>query len=635
MAEPEIKYEYGRTPEDEQSRPWPLLSNLIGAFIPERRKVITPPTITYTNIDDRIYTDRTPAVYGPPERGSEHMPVVRGAEALYDFFGNIFSDGKYREETGSALLQGIGTLLDDQKTAGIQAVVGGGSPSFFDAEQNRVIGYDPTLTPLTMGVAGWLAPVKGSGAVLGMFAGRNAASANPRKFARADEMASEGRSREDIFKETNLFRFHDEDGNPISGWRFEIPDDESRAVFAPKFQTKTGQIRKGADPALGDLFDHQEFYKEFPGGANKGDAQVLASLEEARAVIRAKLVKLKASNKSIKESEAEYEKLQDEDGALLAAYILNSPTALLPSVKSGPPFYGPEGMAARMSRPVADIPLKAMSSKDWGKAYYDPNLDTIGTKARPGAPNKYETTVAWDNQGKRVEPFSSDGYGKAMDKAIKDFKEAGISLDAVLPLRERRQGYFQKQGYPDPFPLAEKPGGKTEYRLRKLGGGPEDVIDPESLADWGYDSLKRQWDQLQEFGTIFYKKDFDPADIFRSDMIHEGQHSIQYRTPDFEGGGNKKEFTAAKIGVVKDRTTNDKLTPEEIYMRILGEAEARLAQNRRDFTEKQRAELYPWTKRGGLDRREGDLLLRKDLGMATGGFVDKPLYSDARIGKMI
>ena len=635
MAEPEIKYEYGRTPEDEQSRPWPLLSNLIGAFIPERRKVITPPTITYTNIDDRIYTDRTPAVYGPPERGSEHMPVVRGAEALYDFFGNIFSDGKYREETGSALLQGIGTLLDDQKTAGIQAVVGGGSPSFFDAEQNRVIGYDPTLTPLTMGVAGWLAPVKGSGAVLGMFAGRNAASANPRKFARADEMASEGRSREAIFKETNLFRFHDEDGNPISGWRFEIPDDESRAVFAPKFQTKTGQIRKGADPALGDLFDHQEFYKEFPGGANKGDAQVLASLEEARAEIRYKLLKLKASNKSIKESEAEYEKLQDEDGALLAAYILNSPTALLPSVKSGPPFYGPEGMAARMSRPVADIPLKTMSSKDWGGAYYDPRLDTIGTKARPGAPNKYETTVAWDNQGKRVEPFSSDGYGKAMDKAIKDFKEAGISLDAVLPLRERRQGYFQKQGYPDPFPLAEKPGGKTEYRLRKLGGGPEDVIDPESLADWGYDSLKRQWDQLQEFGTIFYKKDFDPADIFRSDMIHEGQHSIQYRTPGFEGGGNKKEFTAAKIGVVKDRTTNDKLTPEEIYMRILGEAEARLAQNRRDFTEKQRAELYPWTKRGGLDRREGDLLLRKDLGMATGGFVDKPLYSDARIGKMI
>ena len=624
MAEPEIKYEYGRTPEDEQKRPWPRLSNLIGAFIPERREVITPPTTTYTNIDDRIYTDTTDAVYGPPERGSEHMPVVRGAEALYDFIGNIFSDGEHREKTGSALKQGIGTLIDDQKRAGIQAMTGDGSLSFFDAEQNRVRGYDPTLVPLTMGVAGWLAPVRGSGFVAGMFAGRNAASANPKKFARADGMASEGRSRKDIFKETGLFRFHADDGNPISGWRFEIPDDQSRPVFNPKFQTPTGQVRKGTDPTLGDLFDHPEFYKEFPGGANKSDAQVLASLEEARAEIRYKLLKLKASNKSIKESEAEYEKLQDEDGDLLAAYILNSPTALLQSVKSGPPFYGPEGMAARMSRPVADTPLKTMSSKDWGGAYYDPHLDTIGTKARPGAPNEYETTVAWDNQGKHVQPFSSDEYGKAMDKATEDFKEAGISLDAVLPLRERRKVHFQKQGYPDPFPLAEKPGGKTEYRLRKLGGGPEDVIDPESLADWGYDSLKRQWDQLQEHGTIFYKKDFDPADIFRSDMIHEGQHSIQYRTPGFEGGGNKKEFTAAKIGVVKDRTTNDKLTPEEIYMRILGEAEARLAQNRRDFTEKQRAELYPWTKRGGLDRREGDLLLRKDLGMATGGFVDKP-----------
>ena len=610
MAEPKTQYEYGRTPEQTEGGLLGLFDMIRGpvadALTPERRVVITPPQTTYENMDGYAYRTITPGVYGPPERNLEYMPVVQGARSAADFAGKFFSDGKFRERTGSALAKGVGQMFSDYIRSASQ-----GGETTYDPVEKREVKLDPLL-PLGLGMAAsMVAPVKGSGAVLGMFAGRNAASANPKKFARADEMASEGRSREDIFKETNLFRFHDEDGNPISGWRFEIPDDESRAVFAPKFQTKTGQIRKGADPALGDLFDHQEFYKEFPGGANKGDAQVLASLEEARAEIRYKLLKLKASNKSIKESEAEYEKLQDEDGALLAAYILNSPTALLPSVKSGPPFYGPEGMAARMSRPVADIPLKTMSSEDWGGAYYDSHLDTIGTKARPGAPNKYETTVAWDNQGKLVQPFSSDGYGKAMDKAIEDFKEAGISLDTTMSA------------------------GKTEYRLRKWGGGPEDVIDPESLADWGYDSLKRQWDQLQEFGTIFYKKDFDPADIFRSDMIHEGQHSIQYRTPGFEGGGNKKEFTAAKIGVVKDRTTNDKLTPEEIYMRILGEAEARLAQNRRDFTEKQRAELYPWTKRGGLDRREGDLLLRKDLGMATGGFVDKPLYSDARIGKMI
>ena len=42
MAEPEIKYEYGRTPEDEQGGIWPLLSQFGGLFTPERREVVKP-----------------------------------------------------------------------------------------------------------------------------------------------------------------------------------------------------------------------------------------------------------------------------------------------------------------------------------------------------------------------------------------------------------------------------------------------------------------------------------------------------------------------------------------------------------------------------------------------------------------
>ena len=598
MAEPKTQYEYGRTPE-ETATGLPgffglLRGQLADAFTPERREIITPSKTTYIEADGMYYPNTTPGVYGPVERGIKNMPVVQGAKSAYEFLGELISSGEKRGETADALVKGIGTLLEDQKRAGINAGLGGGL-QFYDPEQKRVVAYDPFLIPATMGLSGALAPVRGPGAVLGMFAGRNAATADPKKFARAEEMASKGRSRKDIWEETGLFRW-ERNGEPISDWRYEISDEMSKAVFNPRVQTPTGRLREKENPVLSDLFQHSEFYKAFPGKTDKVDAPSLASLEKDRAAVRAKLLELKASNKNpeLPEYAAEYQKLQQEDADLLKAYILNAPTSdapgLPPSVKSEPPFIGTRGMEARMERPVADIPLRTMRSEDWGGAYYTPYLDTIGTKTRPGAPGKYGN-VPWDEQGKYVQPFSSAQYDKAMGKAVEDFKEAGMSLDTSTS------------------------GGKTEYRLRKWGGGPEDTINPEDLPDYGYNSLKRQWDRLQAFGNIYYKKDYDPALRFRGDMIHEGQHGIQYRTPGFEGGANPKEFTTANIGRVDDPQTGKRLTPKEIYMRILGEAEARLADTRKDLTDKQRSERFPWTREGGLDRREDDLLLRKDLGV--------------------
>jgi hypothetical protein len=618
MAEPNTQYEYGRTPE--QTAPGILgffnfmSGPLVDMVTPSRREVISPEKVDYELIPDqaqeRYKRVVTPAVYGPVERGVEYMPVVQGAKSAYDFLGELISSGEKRGETADALVKGIGTLLEDQKRAGINAGLGG-DLQFYDPEQKRVVSYDPLLTPATMGAAGALAPVRGPGAVLGMFAGRNAATADPKKFARAEKMAEKGRSREDIWKETGLFRW-ERNGEPISDWRFEISDEMSKAVFNPRVQTPTGRLREKENPVLSDLLQHSEFYKAFPGKTNKVDASSLASLEKDRAAIREKLLALKASNKDPDEYAAEYQKLQQEDADLLKAYILNAPTSdapgLPPSVKSEPPFTGSRGREARMERPVSDIPLKTMSSKIWGGAYYSPYLDTIGTKKRPGGSELTFSSgekIPWDEQGKYVQQFSSYQYKQALDKAVEDFKEAGISLDSSLS------------------------GSKTEYRLRKWGGkgGPEDTINPETLPDY----LKKQWDQLQEFGIIYYKKDYDPALHFRSDMIHEGQHSIQHRTPGFEGGANRREFLKTNV---KDRVTGKKLTATEIYMRTLGEAEARLADTRRDLTDKERAERFPWTEEGGLDRREDDLILRKDLGVqskAFGGMVDKPLYGNARV----
>ena len=588
MAEPETQYEYGSTPEDEQGGIWPLLSQFGGLFTPERREVVTPSTTTYTDIDGMYSPETTPGVYGPVERGMEYMPVVQGAKSAYDFAGKFFSDGKFREETGSALKQGISTLLEDQKRAAINAALGGGL-EFYDPKQKRVVSYDPLLTPATMGAAGFLAPVKGPGMVTGMFAGRNAATADPKKFARADEMASKGRSREDIWKETGLFRW-ERNGEPVSDWRFEISDEMSQAVFNPRVQTPTGLLREKEKPVLSDLLEHPEFYKAFPGKSLiSAYDEDFRKLSLRRADLKAELVALKKSGLSEEELDAETKRLEGLDGDLIRELINSIPTSaapgLPPSVKSAPPFIGSRGVEARMERPVAGIPLKTMSSKDWGGAYYSSTFDNIGTKVRPGSPDKYGH-IPWDEQGKYVQPFSSAQYDKAMGKAVEDFKEAGISLDTSTS------------------------GGKTEYRLRKWGGGPEDAVNPKDLPDFGYTSLKRQWDQLQAFGKIFYKKDYDPALRFRGDMIHEGQHVIQSRTPGFEPGANRREFLNMDV---RDPVTGKKLTATETYMRTFGETEARAADARKDLTDKERDERFPWTREGGLDRREDDLLLRKDL----------------------
>ena len=618
MAEPETQYEYGRTPEQTEGGLLGLFDMISGpladAFTRERREVITPSKTTYREIDGQAYPTTTPGVYGPVERNLEYMPVVQGARSAYDFAGKFFSDGKFREQTGSALSKGVGQMFSDYIRSASQ-----GGETTYDPVEKREVKLDPLL-PLGLGMAAsMVAPVKGSGAVLGMFAGRNADTADPKKFARAEAMASKGRSREDIWKETGLFRW-ERNGEPISGWRFEISDEMSKSVFNPRVQTPTGRLRVKEKPVLSDLLEHPEFYKAFPGKTLEPATDSLKNITLQRAALKAELVALKKRGLGKEELEAETKRLEGLDGDLIRELIYaltpGGPAKADPSVRSGPPFIGTRGMEARMERPVAGIPIRALTKKDDAAATYGPNFDRIGTTDRPGAYNKQFEKIPWDEQGKYAQHFTDYEYKQALGKAVEDFKEAGISLNVS------RMGEVDEN---------------ATYRLRKWDGkgGPEDAINPEGLPD----HLKRQWDQLQNFSKIYYKKDYDPALRFRGSMIHEGQHGIQHRTPGFEGGANPAEFTPARIGRVKDPQTGKNLTPKEIYMRILGEAEARLADTRKDLTDKERDERFPWTREGGLDRREDDLLLRKDWESpdrkASGGFVDKPLYNDARIGGMI
>lgn len=92
---------------------------------------------------------------------------------------------------------------------------------------------------------------------VGMFAGRNARTADHAKLAAAEWAESRGASREAIHTETGWFRGVD------GKWRFEIPDN------AAKIHAERGQF--------GDAFSHPELFDAYPDLANARLAMDAAS----------------------------------------------------------------------------------------------------------------------------------------------------------------------------------------------------------------------------------------------------------------------------------------------------------------------------------------------------------------------
>jgi len=82
---------------------------------------------------------------------------------------------------------------------------------------------------------------------IGMFAGRNAKTADLAALQRAEDMAAGGADNEAIRAATGWFK------GPDEKWRFEIPDNEAVAKRTDKFEG-----------ALGDLIDHPQLFNAYP-----------------------------------------------------------------------------------------------------------------------------------------------------------------------------------------------------------------------------------------------------------------------------------------------------------------------------------------------------------------------------------
>jgi hypothetical protein len=389
MAEPKIQYEYGRTPEDTTGGLISVFDLMKGpladAFTSERREVITPPETKYAEADGRYYPNYTPGVYGPVESGLEYMPVVQGAKSAYNFLGDFISSGKTRKETADALATGIGTLIEDQKRAGINLGMGGGY-QFYDPEQKRVISYDPLLVPTTAAVAGAAFPVKGPGAVLGMFAGRSANTADLDALKVAQKMETKGNSRDEIWDQTGWFRFNDREGNPMGEWKFEIPDDLSSAVTDPSalkpYLTETGRVKKGSGrtgygPEIDKLLVHDELYKAYPGKTLEPVINSLENITQQRAALKAELVTLKKRGLGKEELEAETKRLEALDGDLIRKLIDSIPTSAAP---------GGPAKTVREQYPLLDRPIgeTVMESTTTGgrnlHGYYIPEKNTMAVR---------------------------------------------------------------------------------------------------------------------------------------------------------------------------------------------------------------------------------------------------------------
>ena len=102
--------------------------------------------------------------------------------------------------------------------------------------------------------------------LLGIFAGPGARTADMTMLAKAKELAAAKAPREQIWGDTGWFQ------GPDQKWRFEIPDDKAR--WNPEIAANDLDVGSalhgykegfGRSPLLGDLFEHPELYKAYPG----------------------------------------------------------------------------------------------------------------------------------------------------------------------------------------------------------------------------------------------------------------------------------------------------------------------------------------------------------------------------------
>jgi len=128
---------------------------IMGAFIPERRRIISPETNQIVGYDDRgrVLVETVPARYGESEFDFSYTPVVRAAKSTGSFLRDVFfGDANEQAQAigkATSAIRGIAESVPQMVTEQVDAAAAGGA--IYNPETGRLTEFDPTLV---MGGAG-------------------------------------------------------------------------------------------------------------------------------------------------------------------------------------------------------------------------------------------------------------------------------------------------------------------------------------------------------------------------------------------------------------------------------------------------------------------------------------------------
>ena len=203
-------------------------------------------------------------------------PIITGG---IDFFKQFMADPA---ETAGGIASAVGTELKEYPARQLRTALAGGET--FNPETGEIERFDPFAVPATVAAGTSVSIARtadkfGDGPVLGIMGGR-AAKDGPGIFSQARASRSAGKSRQEVFEETQAYFDDDILGQDSNAFRFEIPTANSKLnekqVFDGRMEGFRSVERDRSDDGarsindapfarLEDILDFPELYQQYPG----------------------------------------------------------------------------------------------------------------------------------------------------------------------------------------------------------------------------------------------------------------------------------------------------------------------------------------------------------------------------------
>jgi hypothetical protein len=254
------QYDYGLPGDETRS----LLYQFWNPFVPYRwpveRETGVKPISDEVNVRVDPMTGQTiyetpaevdPGQYGEPEFGLEHMPVVRGAKAGLEFFGDLVMDPETRQRAADVMRSAPAEIIRQEKLRAGAASMG--LENIRDPRSGEVLSTAETVLLAPAGAAfgttqslARLTPDQRRGTILGTMGGKGGPEESPLRISTSEFM--------DLV-DGGLNTEHPSIGENLQKWSFDIdPVALAKVVSDPDYESYLADAQRIARKALGDEF---------------------------------------------------------------------------------------------------------------------------------------------------------------------------------------------------------------------------------------------------------------------------------------------------------------------------------------------------------------------------------------------